>query len=256
MSLKFMRFSFYAAAEQSVHRVVTLSLLSHGGTDSVCALCPQGGQKWWKGKAGGCFHWPQRHLHCCKHADVCQTVWKATITPPFPPLWTWTLYGWVFTSSLCQKKMQFIFHSHAILCYFTSESFGLNWRAILHMGVFSVLVHQSRNKDLQLFCALHEACGTGTHTKQQHVIKNWIPSPVFKIFMQVACAELKWRIFCVTLRKSGAPPAFFFFFFYIIIAGVSSHDTSAEQRDPVFRWLPRLMSHYSNRTQHLWESGT
>lgn len=92
----------------------------------------------------------------------------------------------------CAKKECNSYFIHMPFCVISSlKALVLNWRAILHVGVFSVLVHQSRNKDLQLFCALHEACGTGTHTKQQHVIKNWIPSPAFKIFMQVACTELK-----------------------------------------------------------------
>lgn len=52
--------------------------------------------------------------------------------------------------------------------------------ALLHAGIS---VQEKKKKDLQLFCARHDACGTGSHTKQQHIIKNWISSPVFKIFM-------------------------------------------------------------------------
>lgn len=46
-----------------------------------------------------------------------------------------------------------------------------------------MMVDQSRKRDLQLFRALHDACGTDRNTKQQHIIQNGISTWVFKIFM-------------------------------------------------------------------------
>lgn len=44
----------------------------------------------------------------------------------------------------------------------------------VHFKWSSMLVDQSRKKDLQLFSALHGARGTDSHTKQTRVEENWI----------------------------------------------------------------------------------
>lgn len=100
-------------------------------------------------------------------------------------------------------------------------------------------------KTFQLFCALHDARGTDSHTKQQRLIKNWISASVFKIFISAARAGLKWGGFCAVIRGSGAPSRWFPQLWY-------RHTTTW----PCFRRLSYLMSRYSNRTQHLWENET
>lgn len=51
-------------------------------------------------------------------------------------------------------------------------------------------------------CSLHGACGTDSHTKQQHIIKSGISTSVFKIFMSAekSRAEMK-SVLCNDQRK-------------------------------------------------------
>ena len=63
-----------------------------------------------------------------------------------------------------------------------------------------MLLHVGRS---EILCSpAHDARGTDSHTKQQRIIKNWISTSVFKIFMSAEKrgAEMK-RVLCRDQRK-------------------------------------------------------
>lgn len=156
------------------------------------------------------------------------------------------------------SRTHFILHSQTILCCiilllepFSDEvSTGKQCRTWhYHTERFLVLLHvgvseqegEKKKKTFSHFVLYMMPVALACPTKQQHIIKNWISSPVFKIFMWAACAELKW-----TWSEEVEP----------LYAGLLGYDTSVERHDPVFRWLSCSMSCYFNRTQHLWENET
>lgn len=120
------------------------------------------------------------------------------------------------------SRTHFILHSQTILCCiilllepFSNEvSTGKQCRTWhYHTERFLVLLHvgvseqegKKKKKTFSHFVLYMMPVALACPTKQQHIIKNWISSPVFKIFMWAACAELKWRIFYAMIRGSGAP---------------------------------------------------
>lgn len=162
-----------------------------------------------------------------------------------------------FTSSLYHERISYCIHRPfcVVLFYFWNLSrmrFQPGSNAAHDIIILSVflccymLVYQSRRgkkkkKTFSHFVLYMMPVALACPTKQQHIIKNWISSPVFKIFMWAACAELKW-----TWSEEVEP----------LYAGLLGYDTSVERHDPVFRWLSCSMSCYFNRTQHLWENET
>lgn len=143
-------------------------------------------------------------------------------------------------------------YSYAILCcvifllqpLLNEVSTGKHWaHTIIILSVFWCTYMLVDHSSVRL-CALHDARGTDSHTKPQHIIQNWISASVFKYSYQQKRAGLEWRRFCAMIRGSGA-----------LSCWSTQLDTSTPTW-PCFRWLSYLMSRSTNRTQHLWENET
>lgn len=177
------------ATERNVHRAVTVSLLTHGDTDSIClcVISPEGAYMCSKGKAGGCFHWSWGHLHCCKHVlpfDLLHDRHESMHENPISQQWEceqdvavflWRCIFAAVTSLLYNECISYCIHIPfcAELLYFWNLSWmrfqpGSNTaHDFIILCVFLccyMLVYQSRGKKRKkdsAHHALHDACGTG-----------------------------------------------------------------------------------------------